>query len=446
MSGITLNIAASGLDAAQTAMDTIAQNLANTNTPGYVSESATLVAAPGGSIPGVGGGVRATSISQASDGLLAANAQQASGALAQSTALQQVLQQAQLAFQEPSSSGLAADLSNFWQSWDQIAQNPTDPAARLDVVDGAQGLVNDFQQASSQLTTTSKEAASQLSTVVGKTNNLLSQVANLNQQIVVTKSGGGSANSLIDQRNQAMGQLAQSIGAVAVPGSDGSIEVRVGGVTLVQGNWSDSLQVSTSGGQTQLVDQATQNQLSATAGTAAGLIAGINQYLPSFQAKLDSAASTLASTVNNQLANGQTATGSAGQPLFTGTTAATLGLNNAIVSNPQLIAAASSTSTAPANDGSNAQAMADLWNSPTGPDVAYRALVQNVGDQVSSVNNQVQAQTSVSNAAEQNLQAVTGVDPNEQLVSLLNFQQSYQAAAKVISTADTAVQSLLAAV
>src|ERR1700728_1972898 len=98
MGSLALNIAQSGLDAQQAAMDTISQNLTNANTPGYVNESATLAANPGGDVLGVGDGVRVVGVSQNSDGLLATNAMQTQGVLAQSTALQQVLQGAQSVF------------------------------------------------------------------------------------------------------------------------------------------------------------------------------------------------------------------------------------------------------------------------------------------------------------------------------------------------------------
>ena len=447
MPNVSLNIAATGLDAAQTAMDTIAQNLSNANTPGYVTETANLVNNPGGDPLGVGDGVRVTSVTQTGDTLLLSNAQQAGSALAQSTALQQVLQQAQFSFQEPSSSGLGSDLSKFWQSWDQVASNPSDPAGRQSVVDLAQNVATDLQQASAQLSTTTANTISQLSGTVSTANTLLAEVAGLNQQITATASTGGSPNSLIDQRTQLMGQLADGIGAVGTAQPDGSLKVTVGGIALVDGNWSDKLSVQMSGTTASVVAGTSKATLAPTAGTTAGLLAAVNQYLPTYQSQLDSVANNLSSLVNGALTSGFTATGAAGTPLFTGSGAAAISVSSSIAANPQLIAA-SGTATMPdaTNDGSNAQAVANMWNSPGGPDVAYRALVQNVGDQVSSVNSQVQAQTSVSNAAQQNLQAVTGVNPNDQLVRLLNFQQSYQAAAKVISTADAAVQSLLAAV
>jgi flagellar hook-associated protein 1 FlgK len=448
VSNVSLNIAVTGINASQTAMDVIAQNLSNANTPGYQTETVNLSTNMGGGILQPGDGVRVGGITQSSDGLLLSNAQQAAANSSQSSALQQVLQQAQLVFPSPTAgSGLAADLSTFWQSWDTIANNPNSSAGRLAVVNSAQNLTTDLQQANQQLTTTATNAGNQLNSVITSANGLLSQVASLNTQVEATGGNGGQASLLIDQRNQVMNQLSQAIGATGTLEADGSLKVNLGGVTLVQNASATSLAVSSSGGVVTLSANNSQTQVSPTAGTAAGLMAALNSYLPSYQSQLDGIASSLATTVNTQLAAGFTATGAAGTPLFTGTTAATIGVSSSIVSNPQLIAAAS-TSTLPdaSNDGSNAQAMANLYNSPTGPDTLYQSLVLNVGSQVSAVNSQVTAQTAVSNAANQNLQSVVGVNTNDQMVQLLNFQQSYQAAAKVITTVDQAMQSLMAAV
>lgn len=469
MSNIALNIAATGVQADQTAMDTIAQNLSNTNTPGYVAETANLATNPAGDRSGVGGGVRVASVSQVSDSLLVTNAQQTSGALAQGSALQQVLQQAQLAFQEPSSNGMSNDLANFWQSWDAIASNPSDPAARIQTIDQAQTVATDLQQANTQLTTVANNATSQLGSIATEANSLLNQVATLNTQIASSNFTGTSPNALIDQRNQAMNQLAKDIGAVGSTTPAGSYQVKVGNVVLVNGGWSDSVSVpSPTGSGTgiqpiSLKANESGATVSVSAGAAAGLIAGVNNLI-SYQSNLNLVAANLAKTVNGQLEQGYTnpvsatptasskdlfvANDGSNPPVFT---AANISVNPTMAGtggapgNPLLLAAAGS-STYTANDGSNAQKLAGLWNSSGGPDLAYRSLVQQVGQDVSSVNNQVQSQTAVANAAQQNLQAVTGVDPNTQLVSLMSFQQAYQAAAKVISTVDTAMQSLIAAV
>ena len=68
-----------------------------------------------------------------------------------------------------------------------------------------------------------------------------------------------------------------------------------------------------------------------------------------------------------------------------------------------------------------------------------------MGTQVAAVNSQVTAQTSVANAAQDNLQAIEGVNTNDEMVQMLTFQQAYQASAKLVSTVDTMMQALLEA-
>ncbi len=448
MGDLALGIAATGLNAQQTAMDTISENLTNANTPGYISEKVDLTANAGGDLLGVGDGVRVVGVSQNGDGLLATNAQQSQGVLSQSTALQQVLQGAQAVFPEPSSAGISADLSTFWQSWDAISQDPSNPAPRTAVVDLAQSLASDFQQASQQLSNLQTNAQAQVTTSVASANTMLQQVATLNGQITATEGSGAPANALIDQRNQILNELASSIGAVGVSQPNGSMNVNVGGVTLVQGTWNDTITSTGGAGTMHLVAQASGVTIAASSGSVAGQLAAINQYLPAYQSQLDATANDLASTVNTQLAAGYTATGASGSgfPLFQGSGAAGLTVNAAIVNNPQLIAA-SSTGTLPdaTNDGGNAQAMAELYNAPGGPDVNYQSLIQGLGSQVQAVNNQVQAQTSVANASQENLQSIEGVNTNDEMVQMLTYQQAYQASAKLVSTFDTMMQSLIQA-
>ena len=385
MGDLALSIAASGIDAQQTAMETISENLTNANTPGYVSESVQQAPNPGGDLLGVGDGVRTVAVTRNSDNLLATNAQQTQGTLSQTTSLQQILQGAQSAFSEPSSSGIAAALSSFWQSWDAINQNPSNLAPRTQVVDQAQDLVSDFQQASQQLADLSSNAQSQVATTVSQTNQLLGQIATLNSQIATTEGSGSPANSLLDEQNQIMGELATNIGAVGVVQPNGTLNVNVGGITLVQGSWSDTISVSGGAGNMTLTAEASGAKIPASAGAVAGQLAAINQYLPAYQSQLNATANALASTVNTQLAAGYTATGAPGSdyPLFEGSGAAGLSLNSAVTANPQLIAA-SDTATVPAatNNGANAQAMAEQYNSPTGPDSQYQALIQGLGAQV----------------------------------------------------------------
>lgn len=453
-----LSIAASSLDAATTAIAVTSENIANTNTPGYVNETAQMAAIPGGNDLGVGDGVQVTNIAQANDALLASNNWQAQGALANLSSLQQVATGIENVF--PLASGtvgsstgatdnsIAGQLASFWSAWDGIATSPSSQAPRTQVVDMAQGLASTLNQASTQLGQLSSNSVAELGDQVGQVNALLGQAATLNQAIVRTEGAGASTNQLTDQMNNVVGQLAQLVGANAQMQSNGTATVSVGGITLVQGAQADTLAVSVIGGTAAITAQPGGVGVPVSGGSVAGLLLGINQYIPQYQSTLNGVADALVTTVNNQLAAGYTASGVSGstEPLFVGSGAAGIAVNPTVAADPTLLAAASTTGPAAVNDGSNAQAMAELGTVPTGPDAAYQGLVQGIGTLTQGLNSQVASQSAVANQANQALQAISGVDQNTQLTDLLQFQQVYEASAKLLSIVDTTVQSLMAAV
>lgn len=461
MSDLGFSIAGSGLQAARAAMDATANNLANVNTPGYLDEQAQVIAAPSGDPLGIGTGAQILGITQASDAVLAANALSATSTSSNLNALQQTLSTVQAVFPEPGTNGLSAQLSTFWSSWDAIVSDPSQTAPRTEVINQAQNLAATLNQESAQLSQTAANTATQITATVSQVNTELAQVASLNQSIVSSIASGAPPNSLIDQRNAIVTQLGHDIGVTTRAQADGALDLYVGGLTLVQSANADSLSVNQGGNpvNTSIVSTTSGAQAPVSSGALAGLLATVNKYIPTYQSQLDGVANDLATTVNDQLAAGYDAAGMSGasNPLFTpnggtagGTvTAATIGVNANVVADPQLIAAASAgayATGAEANDGSNAQAVAALATSATGPDQAYRTFITNLGSDVQSVTSQSQAQTSLSQSLQATLQSVTGVNTDQQTVDMLSYQQAYQASAKVISTIDTMVQSLLAAV
>lgn len=451
-----LSIASSSIAAETAAIDTIAQNISNAQTPGYVEETPVLSAVPASGGNGIGDGVEVTTIAQATNALLSANTWQSQGALANVTAVQQTLRSAETLFPVASSSSatsttggssISAELSSFWNSWDAVAQSPASSAPRIQAIDDAQSLVVSLKQAASQLTEITTNAKAQLSDEVTQTNTLLGKVGSLNQAITQSPTPSG-ANQLEDQLRQVIGTLAQLAGVSARMQSNGTATVSIGGVTVVQETTVSSVKLASQGTPPSTVlvlATAPTVDVPATNGSIAGLLSSLNYYLPKYRGELDAVATNLKTAVNTQLALGHTATGASGatHPFFVGTGALGLAVSTKITADPALIAASGvATPAAAVNDGTNAQAMAELATSPTGAGASYRTLVQDLGTDAQSANNQLAAATAVASQAQAALQAVTGVDVTEQMTQLLTDQQNFEASSKLISIMTTTIQSL----
>lgn len=440
MAEIALYTALAGIEAETTAMNAGSNNVSNVNTPGYVREQAQFSAVPSG-------GVLVAGIQQISSGLLAANALSATSSSAAATAYQGLLSTAQSAFPEPGADGLQSQLSSFWSSWDDVANDPSQLASRTQVVNFASNLVSGLNQASANLNSLQQASAAEVGSVTGVVNNLLSQVAALNKAIVAA-GPGGAGNGLVDQRNQLLQSVAGDLGITVRPQNDGSVNVYAGGLVLVQGAVADTLSVSSSGGVVSVNSAHTGGQVPITQGTIGGLLQGINQSIPAYQARLDQVAAALASSVNTQQAAGQTTSGAAGPPVFVATgggaiTAASISVNPAVVADPTLLAAAAAG--AGSLDGSNAQAMAELASSTTGPDQTYRIMIGDLGSDVQAATSLASTQAVFSQQAGAANQAVSGVNTDEEMVQMLSYQHGYEAAAKIITAVNSTLQSLLAA-
>ena len=473
MSGSGMGIALSGLDASQVGLDVVSQNISNANTPGYIAESANFTAVQD-PLSLVGGGVQVASVSQLSDQFqktieLNANAQQS-----YATQTQSVLNQVMTVFQEPSTNGISEQLANFWSSFDQVANNPTNLAARSQVISNAQNLANTFNQDSTTLQNLASATSSSIQSQVSTLNSELTTLASLNGAIHT--AGTGSDQTLIDQQNAILDKISSQIGATIQHQNDGTVNVLLNGVMLVQGNLAPQTisYAGPSSGSTPpyglLIGGA--NQQVPTSGTLGGLFNALNTTIPEYQAKLNSVASSLVTLVNGQQESGAyllptTSGGSttyatnsaATMPIFDPLTVSASGsfimsVNSSLLPNssptatnpgPWGLAAASST-TSGAGDGSNAQTIAEFANSTAGPDAAWAQASGQIGLDVSNANAALTTAQTNYQSAYQADQAVSGVQQNQQMVSMVNYQQSYQAAAKLIATLAQTVQSLLAAV
>ncbi|MBI4796882.1 MAG: hypothetical protein HY790_13785, partial [Deltaproteobacteria bacterium] len=136
---------------------------------------------------------------------------------------------------------------------------------------------------------------------------------------------------------------------------------------------------------------------------------------------------------------------------FTGDSAWSIGVNDTLLNNSDLIAAGTidpTTGAHPPGDNSNALLLADLGEQPVGPggltfSDAYQHFVTNIGLDAENAGNKQTYYQGLVDQFTQMRDSVSGVSLDEELTNLIKFQRAYQAAAKMVTTADELLQTLL---
>jgi len=168
-----------------------------------------------------------------------------------------------------------------------------------------------------------------------------------------------------------------------------------------------------------------------TASVGAGTLVGTE----SFQAPV---------TANPDTGNVLTALGL--NTLFTGNNAATLAVRPDLLAHPELL---SGSLNGDPGDSSNFTKIANLQNSPTlvnGTQTLgeyFASIVSNVGVRVQDLSNQQTAQQALGQQLSAQQQAVSGVDTNEELTNLLQYQRSFQMASEYINVVNQTMSSLM---
>src|SRR5689334_15756023 len=149
MASGSMSIGLSALLAQRAALDTAGQNIANANTDGYARQRVGLAATGGSTIPsffsrytGVGTGVEITGVERVTDRFLQLRSLQEH---ATDSSLQQtkvIMGQVELAFNEPSDTGIQSQLADFWSAWDDVANNPSDLSARTALLEKAETVTS----------------------------------------------------------------------------------------------------------------------------------------------------------------------------------------------------------------------------------------------------------------------------------------------------------------
>ncbi len=442
MSGLfgSLSIALSGLSTSQDEMATTSNNVANANTSGYSREVPVVTAGDPineGSLS-FGTGVILQKIESLRDPMLLIQINQTTQQNSSlNTSLTQ-LQQIQTQFAS-STSGIGADISNFFNALQQLSPDPSDLTLRQAALTAADTLATDFNSTANNLQTQSGNIDQNVVADVSQVNSLTSQIASVDQQISNLQDGNpnATAGTLVDTQNSLIQQLSGLIDVQAIPSGQGITLATSNGTTLVSGSQSFALTTKADNGVQHIFAGSDDITNSLTGGSLAGLIQVRDQQIPSIGGSLDQLAAGLANGINAANAQGFDLNGNQGGNIFAppangAGAAATLTVS---ATDPALIAASSDGTTGSNGNLANLSAVADtaLARGQT-PIDSYANVVSQVGSATANTS----ADADASNLILQQLQdengSVSGVSLNEEAANLIQYQTAYQSAAKVVST------------
>jgi len=452
-----LNTGRIALLAQQQGLDVTGNNIANVNTPGYTRQRVNLESSqPISSYSGqMGTGVKAAEIQRIYDRFLGSQINNQNQNMGRWEAQQGALGKAEIIFNESSGYGLNQFMSAFWNSWQDLANNPAGHVERVEVLSKSEVLATTFNQMASELIQAQNDLDVSIKGTVEEINTISRQLADLNQKISQVEVSGQHANTYRDQRDMLLKDLSNLIDINTYENDQGLMAVFTGGGRPLVENLS-SWDLSTATNADGHLDvtwidsdgNATDITADLSGGKLKGWLEARDVNIADYLTRLDDLAAGIINGVNSLHAGGFDLNNIAGQALFTGTTALDMGVNQNILDDPNLVAAAANFGDAP-GDNTNALAIADLQAALTMSgasatfDTYYTSIVSDAGSAARTAAYNFDHQTSMATLLDNYRETVSGVSLDEEMVNLIQFQHAYQAAAKLIATVDEILDTVL---
>ena len=429
---LTLNTAEQSLLNTQTELQVSSNNISNASNTWYAREVADQTANPDveRTYGWLGTGASVSQITQVRNQYLEGQLMNANSDYSLYSGLASQLQSIQSAASDSGTSGISEALGTFWNAWDTLSQDPSDVSSQSAVYQAAQNVASTIQSTYSRLNEIgTNEISGQIQDTVNQANSLIDQIAQLNTSIVQAQAetGGDEANGLIDQRYKAMDSLSQLIPVSFSTAANGMVTVTTnvtsGPATIVSGGTATPITTS----------------WTITGGQLGGLLQAQTD-LDGYMSQLNTFTSSLVSEVN------YLSTTNGGKDVFSDTAgqeASTINAYTTFLKGPtsaQLSSAAVSIA--------NLQDVSlNFSDGTTGTLENYLSKIQeNIGNDVQQANTNASDSQALQTQLQSQQQSVSGVSIDEEMVHIIQYQQVYQAAAKVVETTSSLMNTAISMV
>lgn len=461
--GITsiLNIARSALFAQQTSLQVLSNNIANVNTKGYARQEAVLTEADAVMTESgllMGGGVRIEKITSYYDRFLEFSVARQYNAMEEQKTYEKFFTRIESVLDE-NNTQLTSNITAFFNSWQSLSADPLSTVARADVAMKASNLSQSIRSTYSELKTLQIETDNNVANEVTRINSLLASIAALNQKTYESSSSGSENASFDSQRLVMLQELSGKLDLQYFQDENGGLTVMTGdGKLLVEKGISYELSAEKTGADNFYHVYWKGNSVysiditdTIRGGTLKSLADLRDTQLTSFIDDINDLAQSIMTEVNTVHVAGYNAGGTTGVNFFENMTqdyAANLDLSDEIKADVNYIAVTSSASNMSNND--IALALADLGSADvtiggqTTTYVSYTAsIASTVGNLSQNAQNLSEYHQNLMEMVSNQREGISGVSIDEEMSNLIKFQYAYQAAARLINTADTLMTALM---
>lgn len=437
-------------------------NVSNANTPGYAKQSLSVIArgterSIGGLL--VGMGVSADQVMSSYDSFSQSQVFQRLGDQSFADSKTTAFESIEGLFTEGDSAGIGSSIYEFFDAFAELEVNPSLSGARQRVLQAGENLSGFFNRTALDLDNRQMHADNAVASNLRGANNLSSQIASLNRTIKEYEAGGQSAHDLRTQRTDLVEQLAE-LGPVRTNDlADGTQRVMFGGHAIVEGDKARLLSAVqdpvTGFNDVHLQMGSTTIDISSslTNGKIGSAIDERDNIIGAMETELDDIAFTIQQDVNAIHVTAFGLDGVTGRNFFStigapAGAAAALSLDALIAGNGDAVGASSTAAGVP-GDNTAAKALSALagTNSMAAGTQTftefYSTMISQLGhDSKLSMQDALRSDLHLEAAKDVRDQA-SAVSLEEEAIDLIRFQDSYQAAARVMTVAKDMLDELL---
>lgn len=452
----------------QTALQTTAHNVANKSTEGYSRQRVDFTTNEpiGEGRLRIGMGSRASQVTRTNNEYLEKQIEREGTQLGYQNARSEMLGRVEQVYNEQNNEGLNHSIGQFFNSLRELSNNPESLATRTQVKESADYLAKDFNHVDTQLKEIQNDADFRITTKVQEINQLTKEIAQLNEKVQMVELNKVPANDERDRRDLLVKQLGDKVNIRYAEGKDGQLTITAGNTAVLVSGYSQRELEATSTpghegkreGNIEIFYKSTENGTPTNVtkqlvgGEMGGLLQVRDEVVNGCIKNTDELAYNFAWEVNRAHVEGYDRYGKNGNLMFDlpdqiEGAAENFKLHKGIADDVGKIAAGAEPG-APgdnrmANVLSSLQYKRVMEEGTSTMDDYYGGIVGKIGIEAQRANSAQQSQDDIVSQLKNIRESISGVSLDEETTKMIEFQKSFDAAARLVRTADEMMDTIL---